>query len=154
LKIKDRRRTSALSLKKAQIVEEENDATQSQRELPYEDFSEADFIVYWKKYIEVLNKQKEKMLASILASAEPVLNKTTIKVVYANAMMMEEVRKNQTPILNYLREKLKNYALTFDLQYNEDTEKSFVYTPQEKYDKLLEINPQLSKFRKNFDLDI
>ena len=151
-----RRRSSALSLnaalKKEDISEEKQ--TVSSEALPKNPFSEFDFQVYWKKYIEILEKQGEKMLASILNSTEPIIKETQVSLTYPNAMMMEEVRKNQFPILNYLREKLQNYEINFVLQYNEDEEKSFVYTPQEKFEKLLEINPLLGEFRKKFDLDI
>lgn len=123
-------------------------------DLPEKPFSEADFIVYWKKYIEILTKQGEKMLSAILNSTEPVLKETCITLTYPNAMMMEEVRKNQTPILNYLRDKLQNYSIRFDLHFNEQDEKSFVYTPQEKFEKLMEINPILGEFRQRFNLDI
>lgn len=99
-------------------------------------------------------KQGQKMLSAILTSSEPNLKDTTIKITYPNAMMMEEVKKNQIPILNYLREKLQNYDINFDLDFNEDIEKSFVYTAQEKFEKMLEINPILGEFRRTFELDI
>lgn len=123
-------------------------------DLPQNPFSNADFYVYWKKYIEILTKQGEKMLSAILNSTEPIVEENNVILTYPNAMMMEEVRKNQSPILNYLRGKLQNYSIVFDLKYNETDEKSFVYTPQEKYEKLLEINPLLAEFRKLLDLDL
>jgi DNA polymerase-3 subunit gamma/tau len=127
-----------------------------QVDLPKNAYSEADFYVYWKKYIEILTIQGEKMLTAILNSTEPQVNLETnqIKLIYPNAMMMEEVKKNQSPIINYLRDQLQNFDLSFDLHYNEENEKTFVYTPQEKYSKLMEINPLLAEFRKLFDLDI
>jgi DNA polymerase-3 subunit gamma/tau len=96
------------------------------------------------------------MLTAILNSTEPQVNLETnqIKLIYPNAMMMEEVKKNQSPIINYLRDQLQNFDLSFDLHFNEENEKTFVYTPQEKYSKLMEINPLLAEFRKLFDLDI
>ena len=137
--------------------EEENAYEQKAKSienLPKEDFSEADFIVYWKKYIDILNKQKSSMLASILNSSVPeFIDKTTVKITYPNSMMMSEVKKNEIAILNYLREKLKNYDLKFSLHYNEDQEKEFVYTPQEKFEKLAQLNPNLIEFRKRFNLD-
>jgi len=123
-------------------------------DLPKNSFSQADFIVYWKKYIDILSKQGQKMLTSILNSTEPVLDNTLIKITYPNAMMMEEVRKNQSSILHYLREKLQNYDITFQLNYNESEEKNFVYRPQEKFEKFMEINPLIGEFRSKFDLDI
>jgi len=123
-------------------------------DLPKKPFSQADFIGYWREYIDILTKQGEKMLAAILNSKEPILEDTLIKLTYPNAMMMEEVRKNQSPILNYLREKLHNYSIVFQMSYDDSEEKNFLYRPEEKYEKFVEFNPLINEFRKKFDLDI
>lgn len=121
---------------------------------PKEPFTQADFYVYWKKYIDILNKQGEKMLGSILNSTQPVLKETTVSLTFPNSMMLEELKKNQIHILNYLRGKLKNYQLSFNLILDEKKEKRFAYTPEEKYQKLREINPEIDALRKLLFLDI
>lgn len=149
-------RISSLSLRSAKSKEEEiqiNEITHN-ADLPKELFSQADLFVYWKKYIDIITRQGEKILAATLGSTEPILNEFTIILTYPNAMMMEEVKKNQSKILNYLREKLQNYEISFELNYNETDEKNYIYTPQEKFEKLLEINPLLGEFRKTLHLDI
>jgi len=152
----EKRRSSALSLNTATKKTEPNtdDKPSIQVDLPVNPFSHADFYVYWKKYIEILIKQGEKMMSSILNSTEPIVNEKIITLTFHNEMMMEEVRKNQTPILNYLRDKLQNFDIKFVLQINETDEKSFIYTPQEKFENLLKTNPMIGEFRKLFDLDI
>jgi len=94
------------------------------------------------------------MLASILNSSEPVLKETTVSLTYPNSMMLEEVKRNQTHVLNYLRGKLKNYQLGFNLILDETQEKKFAYTPEEKYQKLREMNPMIEEMRKMLFLDI
>lgn len=94
------------------------------------------------------------MLASILNSSEPNLKETTVDLIYPNAMMLEEVKKNQIHVLNYLREKLKNYQLGFNLILDEKQEKRYAYTPEEKYQKLKEINPMIEEMRKVLFLDL
>lgn len=122
--------------------------------MPKEAFTEADFYVFWKKYIDILNKQGDKMLGSILLSSIPVLEKNLVLLTYPNAMMLEEVKLNQLHVLNYLRAKLKNYQIKFKLILNEADDKKFVYTPEEKYVKLREINPMIEELRKTLFLDI
>jgi DNA polymerase-3 subunit gamma/tau len=122
--------------------------------MPKESFTQAEFYVHWKHYINILNKQGDKMLGSILNSSEPNLEETTIKLTYPNAMMLEEVKKNQVPVLNYLRGKLKNYQIRFDLILDEQQEKNYAYTPEEKYRKLKEMNPLIEALRKTLFLDI
>ena len=157
LQTKSKRRSSALSLKNVHKKREEkqqNEHLQDVSKLPKQAFSEADFFVYWKKYIQILEKQGDKMLASILNATQPQLTDTEVHLVLPNQMMLEEVRKNQVHVLNYLRNKLQNYLLNFRLELDETQEKAFVYTPQEKYAKLREINPLLDHLRKSLHLDL
>jgi len=152
------RRSSALSLnslhKKAASSKKDAASEVDISKLPVEAFTQADLYVFWKKYIAILNKQGDKMLSSILLSSEPDLQETVVHLTYPNAMMLEEVKKSQTHILNYLRSKLKNYQISFKLILNEADEKKYAYTPEEKYNKLREINPEVEDFRKAFHLDL
>lgn len=152
------RRSSALSLnslhKKAAENKKDPESEVDISKLPVDPFTKADLYVFWKKYIAILNKQGDKMLASILLSSEPILEETTIHLTYPNAMMLEEVKKSQKHILNYLRSKLNNYQISLKLILNEEEEKKYAYTPEEKYNKLREINPEVDDFRKAFHLDL
>lgn len=123
-------------------------------QMPKEAFSKAEFYVYWKKYIAILNKQGDKMLASILQSCDPDIDGNLIHLTFPNNVMLEEVRINKGHVLNFLRKKLNNYQILFDLILNEKDEKKFVYTPEERYNKLREINPMFDEFRKTFYLDL
>lgn len=152
------RRTSALSLnslhKKAVANKKDSESEVDISKLPVEAFTQADLYVFWKKYIAILNKQGDKMLASILSSSEPVLKENLVHLTYPNAMMLEEVKNNKSHVLNYLRNKLKNHQILFELILNEEAEKKYAYTPEEKYNKLREINPIVDDFRKAFHLDL
>jgi DNA polymerase-3 subunit gamma/tau len=152
-----KRRSSALSFKNLHKKTSEKSNKEKQidtSKLPKEEFSFADFFVYWKKYIDILNKQGDKMLVSILNSSEPVLKDVVVELTYPNKMMLEEVKKHQTYILNYLRDKLQNYDLSLQLILNESDEKKYAYTPQEKYARLREINPLIDELRKKLHLDL
>ncbi len=94
------------------------------------------------------------MLASILNAVTPQISGTQVHLVFPNQVMLEEVKKNQLHVLNYLRSKLQNYLIKFHLELDETQEKTFVYTPQEKYAKLREINPLLDTLRKTLHLDV
>ncbi len=75
-----RKRRSALSLNSLSQKPTEDETEQTdkiKKDLPREDFSQADFFVYWKKYIDILNKQKSSMLASILNSTPPEFTDAT-----------------------------------------------------------------------------
>ncbi len=140
--------------KKTEETKKEHKTEVDFSKMPKEDFSKADFQVYWKKYIDILTKQGDKILPSILSASEPILKDTRINLTYPNAMMLAEVKKNQVHVLNYLRRKLNNYQISFNLILNESEEKKYAYTPEEKYHKLRELNPLIDELRKTFHLDL
>ncbi len=93
-------------------------------------------------------------MASNLNLSKPVLKGTVIHLTYPNQMILDEVRKNQTYILNYLRNKLQNHQIVLKLILDEAIEKKYAYTSEEKYQKLQEMNPLLDELRKTLFLGI
>jgi len=57
-------------------------------------------------------------------------------------------------LLKFLREALNNFSITITVIVNETIEKKFAYTPQEKYNKLLEKNSSLKSLKDTFQLDL
>jgi DNA polymerase-3 subunit gamma/tau len=47
-----------------------------------------------------------------------------------------------------------NFDLHLDIKVNEEIAKKYAFTPQEKYEKLKEKNPNIELLRKTFGLDI
>ena len=56
-------------------------------------------------------------------------------------------------LLPYLREQLNHYGIKINLNITENIKEESVFSPQEKYQYLLKINPALDTLRKNFDLE-
>ena len=67
--------------------------------------------------------------------------------------MKKEVEREQGPLLDFLKEGLKNYEISLEISVNEVTMKKYAFTPEEKYEKLKEKNPAVALLRKEFDLD-
>ncbi len=93
-------------------------------------------------------------MASNLNLSKPILKDTVIHLTYPNQMILDEVKKNQTSILNYLRNKLQNHQIVLKLILDEAIEKKYAYTPEEKYQKLQEMNPLMDELRKTLFLGI
>ena len=108
----------------------------------------------WQTYINELNKNGEKLLASLLNSNIPEVNLNILIFTLPNARMQSSFTKVQPRILKYLRENLQNYKIDFKLIINEEFEKKFAYTPKEKYEVLREKNQLISLLKKTFDLDV
>ena len=68
--------------------------------------------------------------------------------------MKVEVERAQGPLLEFLKRKLNNYDIGLDIAVNEEVQRKYAYTPQEKYDKLKDHNPDIEILRKTFDLEL
>ena len=117
-------------------------------------FTESQLIELWNTYIKNLNKKGEKIVASIMNADIPKVKGFIIELTFPNSMMKAELLKIRPKLLKYFREKLNNYSIDFDIKVNEESEKKFAYTPQEKYNKLLEKNKALAKLKNTFKLDL
>ncbi|MDC6367008.1 MULTISPECIES: DNA polymerase III subunit gamma/tau [Flavobacteriaceae] len=151
------KKISGLSLSsiKAKKVHENNKAPSlPQEELPKTPFTEEDMQQHWNDFVNQLDKRGRKILASNLQTDVPKLkNENTIWIELPNTSMKKEVEREQSLILNYVKEKLNNYSITLHITVNEETAKKFAFTPEEKYQKLKEKNPAIELLRKEFDLD-
>ncbi|SFU42712.1 DNA polymerase-3 subunit gamma/tau [Pustulibacterium marinum] len=129
------------------IVDEEN--------LPREKFTEEEMQEYWNKYVAKLEKDGKKIMASNLTVDTPRMkNPTTIWIESPNDGIKHDIINQQNALLAYLKKKLKNYDISLHITVNEETAKKFIFTPQEKYEKLRETNPVIDLLRKEFDLDL
>lgn len=150
------KRVSGLSLSgvRAKKQLQSQIAAPNKADLPSKPFNEADMQEQWNKYVSGLLARGKKILASILHTDVPRLkDETTICIELPNGTMKKEVEHEQGPLLAFLRHNLQNYDLKLQITVNEETAKKYAFTPQEKYNKLLEKNPALDTLRKTFDLD-
>ena len=140
--------------KKKELKKSSDETILNTENLPKDSFTEARLIGLWEEYIKNLNDKGEKIVASIMNADKPKLNGFMIELIFPNSMMKAELLKIRPKLLKHFRDKLNNYSLDFDIKVNEGSEKKFAYTPQEKYNKLLEKNEALAKLKKTFKLDL
>ncbi|WP_136467956.1 DNA polymerase III subunit gamma/tau [Flagellimonas onchidii] len=150
-------RVSGLSLSSIRAKKEhENEKAPpiDENELPKEAFEEAEMQKHWTDFVQHLEKKGRKILASNFQTDVPKLkNEHTIWIELPNDSMKKEVEREQSLMMNYLKEKLNNYSITLHITVNEEVAKKFAFTPEEKYQKLKEKNPAIDLLRKEFDLD-
>ena len=65
----------------------------------------------------------------------------------------KELKIEMPAIVKYLRNTLKNELIEIKINSNNFIKKNITYTPSEKFQKLVELNPSLEILRKNLDLD-
>ena len=154
----NKERVSGLSLKglqkKKELQEKLSEKKVDQTNLPSEPFTEIAMQAVWQEYVKKLIHKGERIIASNLEADTPKLEGTAIKLEFPNETMKVEVERAQGPLLEFLKRSLKNYDITLEINVNEEVQRRYAYTPQEKYDKLKEHNPDIDLLRKTFDLEL
>lgn len=153
------KRVSGLSLsslkakKEHELNKKDNSIDQSQ--LPNEEFTEEVMQGHWADFVQKIDDDGRKILASNLHSDIPkLIDKTTLWIQLPNDTMKKEIEREQFDLIEYLKLKLNNHFISLKITVNEETAKKFAFTPEEKYDKLREKNPAIDLLRKEFDLDL
>jgi DNA polymerase-3 subunit gamma/tau len=152
-----KRRNNSLSLKS---IHHKKEQQKKPIEINYENhpkdsFSEKDLQKTLSEYQKLLIKKGEKSIASILATADPkLLENFNVQFTLPNKLMKAQLKIEKPKLLKFLREVLNNFSITITVIVNETVEKKFAYTPQEKYNKLLEKNSSLKSLKDTFQLDL
>ena len=154
-----KRPASGLSLSSIQKKKEHQirlmEVTIKEEDLPNDPFTEEDLLKYWAVFVTKLETDGKYNLASILQIDTPkLIDEHTIGLEFPNTTNKIEVERQQFELLQYLRKAVNNFSITLDINVNETLEKKYVYTPEDKYEKLVEKNKHVKLLRKTFDLDI
>ncbi len=152
------KRTSGLSLSSIRAKKEHEikqmDVVVDEEDLPKEAFDQEELTEVWNTFVLQIESEGKMNLASILSIDKPKLQGTTIHLTFPNATNKVEVERQSFDLLQFLRKSLKNYDISLNIDVNEEMQKKFAYTPDEKYEKLKEKNPNIELLRKTFDLDL
>ena len=151
-------KVSALSLAsikaKKDLEAQQNQHQKHKEELPSEAFNETDMLLQWNKFAQKMTDSGKRLLATYMQMNDPSLNGTVITLELPNQSTREEFLTGCHELLGYLRGKLHNHDITIEVVVNETVENKYAFTPQEKFERLKQINPNLDLLRKTFDLDV
>lgn len=109
----------------------------------------------WKALSLQLEADGEYNLAALLNLDSPRLkNKVEIHLNFPNKTNKLELESEKGKIIGALADALKNDLLQFVIHVSQEEQQNYVYTPRDKYEKLVKINPLVDDIRKEFDLDL
>ncbi|MCE2612546.1 DNA polymerase III subunit gamma/tau [Flavobacteriaceae bacterium D16] len=147
---------SLSSLKAKKAHEQQKKEKQTDKEvLPAEPFTEEDLQTHWNAFVKKLENTGKKILASSLSTDVPkLLEGHVIWIELPNHTMKKEIEREQSGLINYLREQLQNFDISLKISVNEEVAKQYAYTPEEKYEKLREKNPAIDLLKNQFDLEL
>ncbi|CAM4158285.1 hypothetical protein FLAN108750_13200 [Flavobacterium antarcticum] len=151
-------KVSALSLSSIRAKRElERNKSQLEKQhvdLPTEAFSETDMLLIWTNFAEKKGQKGQKIIEALLLISDPKLDGTTIIHELPNEGSKIEFEAVKYELTGALRGKLHNHDISIEVIVNEDISSKRAFTPQDRYNRLNEINPNLEVLRKLFDLEI
>lgn len=149
---------SALSIAsiraKKEIQEQNSTNTKVEVVLPTEPFNETDLMLHWTKYAQKLGDKGYKIMESLLLINDPIVDGTQVRFELPNEGSKLDFESEKNGLLGFLRSHLHNHDITIEVVVNEAVENKFAFTPQDKFNRLNELNPALDVLRKTFELDI
>lgn len=151
-------KVSALSLSsiraKRELEKANSSIVRNVADLPKNDFTHTDMLLHWNKYAQRLGNKGYKIMESLLLINDPKLDGTMIYHELPNEGSKIDFDSEKHDLLGYLRGKLHNHDIQIEVVVNETVENKFAFTPQDKFNRMNEINPALEVLRRTFDLDI
>jgi DNA polymerase-3 subunit gamma/tau len=139
---------------KKEMAEVQKSTAKEVVHLASEPFTETEMLEQWLKYAQRIEDKGYRIVASLLTINDPILEGTTIIHELPNESSKIDFEKEKTELLGYLRGKLHNHDITIDVKVNETLVLKKSYTPQDKYNRLAELNPNLELMRNLFGLEI
>ncbi len=106
----------------------------------------------WTGFTDELKNQG---LASVLRMNKPELQENyAVQFLVANAAAEEQLNSIKPDLLAFLRTRLNNKAIMLTIMVNKAEAGRKMFTDQEKYKRMAELNPEIEKLRKAFDLTL
>jgi DNA polymerase-3 subunit gamma/tau len=120
---------------------------------PTEKYTPEKFAEIWNEYKLILQEKGKSSLVTIFDTV-PKITDNIISLSIENKALEDEFKSHQADFLEFARKELSNYNINVVTQVNKDTKLKKAYTPQEKFVKMSEKNPNLKQLVKKLDMDV
>lgn len=152
------KRASGLSLNSIRVKKEHHlkqlEVVIDEEDLPKDSFTDEQLLKVWNEYEDILRKKGQHNLATLMAIDTPKVIDSTIHLTLPSDTGKRELESQQFELLKFIRKQLNNFEISLDIDVSDEMEKQYVYSPREKFEKLVEKNPNLELLRKTFNLDV
>ncbi len=140
-----------MALPKGEKQNQQAETGQSSQAAQAQPFTQEELVAQWNTYANGL--QKRVYLQNTMLNCVPTLTDNFyFEVAVHNPAQQDELAHAAIDILSYLRTQLHNGKIQMKVRIQESNEKHLAYTATEKYEHLMNINPNLQKLKDAFDL--
>lgn len=123
--------------------------------LPTEPFTETEMLIQWNNYAKKLGNKGYRIMESLLMINDPKLVGTTqITIELPNEGSKLDFESEKIGLLGHLRGHLHNHDITIEVIVNEAMENKRSLNDTDRYNRLLEINPNIELLRNTFGLEV
>jgi len=147
---------TSLNLTNKQEPEKVVETNTKTDDLPSDKFEIEQLQKVWESYALLKQQEKKIQLFTVLMSSKPtMLDEKTIEMVIHNLTQNNSLQEEKQLLMDYLRKELNNYHLQLSTRIEENPDsKSVAYTNKERYQIMVEKNPDLDEFRKQLGLEL
>jgi hypothetical protein len=117
-----------------------------------EPFTENEMHLNWVRFANKLDTKGQKILSSSLQINTPYLENQTILYEVPNQTILNHFESIKPQLLGYLKSKLHNHSIAIEVIINEEVATKNAFTDTDKYNRLLQLNPNIERLKKLFDL--
>ena len=97
---------------------------------------------------------KTAIRSMLQAQVPKILNKNTLEITVDNNIQQGYFNDEQKELVPWLRKKLNNFALRFEVKMAENVQTKKLYLPEEKFKHMVEKNPNLLYLREKLNTDL
>ena len=145
---------AGMALQKKHREEKAQQKTKSEEDKRAKEVSLEELHVHWNNYIAQLDSKGKKIMAANLNMDQPQLNEAFLmSMTVPNQIIQQEIDRNKFELLQFLRDKLENDHLDLQVIVKEEMNEKYIFTPEEKYKKMVEQNPSIALLKDTFDLE-
>lgn len=108
----------------------------------------------WNDFAASLPRQDTPLKNRMINCRPEVKSDSVFTVLAGNPMMAEEIRQAQDRILNYVRERFSNPAITMEIVIDQSRNVEHLLTREERYAKMKKENPALNELEAVFGLEL
>ncbi len=125
----------------------------SQINLENKPFTQEELEAVWNEYSKSIENNSVSLYTTLVKNKPLLKDKNIIQFLVDNKVQIDIITENKMEFLQFLKKRLRNADIQLELVVTEVEEKTYV-TPEEKFNKMAEKNPELINLKKNLDLEI
>ncbi len=109
--------------------------------------------IAWREYVETL-KDRPAVFNIVNPMHISANADHSIPLVVSNTIQQSYLERERDSMLSFLRNRMENDGISVVFTVERSAAQKVVYTPEERFAYLVEKNPHLVEFRREFELDI